>query len=120
MIFLKDIVYNDEMKGYFYVISLSLLLLQFSTGYETKHASIRKALDFLARTQNDDGSWDLGEFSLPEEIPIKLSRTPTKVFVSSFCGIAFLAHGDTLSRGRYKRCLRTKISKRHLELLRKL
>ncbi len=55
--------------------------------------AVRSGLDFLARTQAPDGAWHDGE-SYP-------------VAVTSLAGMAFLAHGDTPSRGRYAPQLRS-------------
>ena len=54
--------------------------------------AVRSGLDFLARTQASNGAWREGE-SYP-------------VAVTSLAGMAFLAHGDTPSRGRYAPQLR--------------
>ena len=51
---------------------------------------IKKGLDYLASTQNDDGFWNNG----PDG-----QAYPT--CMASLAGMAFLAHGDTPSRGPY-------------------
>ena len=53
-------------------------------------ATIKKGLDYLAATQNDDGFWNNG----PDG-----QAYPT--CMAALGGMAFLAHGDTPSRGPY-------------------
>ena len=53
-------------------------------------ATIKKGLDYLAATQNDDGFWSNG----PDG-----QAYPT--CMAALAGMSFLAHGDTPSRGPY-------------------
>ena len=53
-------------------------------------ASIKKGLDYLASTQNDDGFWNNAADG---------QQYPT--CMAALAGMAFLAHGDTPSRGPY-------------------
>src|SRR3954471_21067137 len=52
--------------------------------------AVRKGLDYLARSQSADGSWqeDSGGRAYP-------------VAVTGLCGMALLANGNTSTRGRY-------------------
>ena len=53
-------------------------------------ATIKKGLDYLAATQNDDGFWNNAQDG---------QAYPTAM--AGLAGMAFLAHGDTPSRGPY-------------------
>jgi len=62
-------------------------------------ALVKKGLDYLAKTQNSNGSWTcrvgykLNDSYLGEEYD--------NVGITAIAGIAFLAHGDTPGRGKY-------------------
>jgi prenyltransferase beta subunit len=58
-------------------------------------ASIKKALDYLATTQTEDGNWNGTSDAI---------AYPT--VMASLAGMAFLAHGDTPSRGPYAENIR--------------
>jgi hypothetical protein len=57
--------------------------------------TIKKALDYLASTQTEDGNWN----GTPDAVAY-----PT--VMASLAGMAFLAHGDTPSRGPYAENIR--------------
>jgi hypothetical protein len=56
---------------------------------KTQHA-VKTGLDYLAKTQSQDGNWSNGQDG---------SAYPT--VMAALAGMAFLAHGDTPSRGPY-------------------
>jgi len=58
---------------------------------------IEEGLRYLANAQNDDGSWDSAS---------NYRSDMYKVAATGLAGIAFLAHGDTWTRGKYAEVVR--------------
>jgi hypothetical protein len=67
--------------------------------------AVERALDYLARTQNPDGSWTgtVG-FKLNQSYQVTARDVP-HVGVTALAGLAFLSAGHLPDRGRYGECI---------------
>ncbi len=86
-------------KLFITLLTLGLLLAPLSPAQESllpKHVTpeaqlaVRRGLDYLATTQADDGSWRNND-----------DGTHYPVSMTALAGMAFLAHGNTTTRGQY-------------------